>query len=76
MKYKQTREGCHFLRLSEGPKDVCTQWLVTSSLGEGDAMEAALKIEGLTPVGGVAVALEQKSMVNNTPANIPKYDLS
>ena len=47
----------------EGPKDTCTQWLVTSSMGDGDAMDSALRHEGLTPVGGVAVPLQQQSML-------------
>lgn len=29
-------------------------------MGDGEAMEAAIKHEGLTPVGGVAVPLEAK----------------
>ena len=60
MRYRQSREGCQFLKLSEGPHDRSTHWLVTSSMGDGDAMEAALRHDGLTPVGGVAVPLDKR----------------
>lgn len=60
MRYKQSREVCHFLGLSDGVLDRSVHWLVTSSMGDWDALEIALRYEGLAPVGGMAVPLDQK----------------
>ena len=60
MRQKKTRDGCTVLKLTDSAGEKTTPWLVTSSLGDGDALDAALKHEGLTPVGGVAVPLIDK----------------
>lgn len=60
MRFRCTQEGCSLLRLTDGVRDVSTPWLVTSTLGDGEALDAALRYEGLTPVGGVAAPLTQQ----------------
>ncbi|XP_067941193.1 uncharacterized protein [Watersipora subatra] len=60
MRYKQSIEVCHFLGLSDRVLDRSVHWLVTSSMGDWDALEIALRYEGLAPVGGMAVPLDQK----------------
>ncbi|XP_067951782.1 sacsin-like [Watersipora subatra] len=62
MRYQQSIEVCHFLGLFDRVLDRSVHWLVISSMGDWDALEIALRYEGLAPVGGMAVPLDQKYM--------------
>ena len=51
--------GCIFLEQQEQNGIMTQDWLVSYSLGNGEAFQLALKSNNLSPVGGIAMGLQQ-----------------